>query len=204
MLDVSREFSVPIITIASGPVAKSNSKALEYLQYLSKACNPITQLEQHLHISKPQVNQIKYDYKSKTKRETKTVQWWENRNRPGEGREMIGDGGSWDVSGGGGRDWGLERQERRVWACVNEKGWGLVVGECSKGMSGKAGIPQGSFKGLCGSVGSLTQCMAMPSPRRRLPQRQQWSARRGKRKRIGKRLNQKKPSSASRVSQPLA
>lgn len=35
--------------------------------------------------------------------------------------------------------------------CVNEKGWGLVVGECSEGMSGKAGIPQGSFRGLCGS-----------------------------------------------------
>lgn len=48
---------------------------------------------------------------------------------------------------------GWTDQERIVWACVNEKGWGLVVGECSKGMSGKARIPQGSFRGLCGIVG---------------------------------------------------
>lgn len=33
--------------------------------------------------------------------------------------------------------------------CVNEKGWGLIVGECRKGMSGKARIPRGSFKSLC-------------------------------------------------------
>lgn len=39
-----------------------------------------------------------------------------------------------------------ERQERTAGACVNEKGWGLVVGERSKGMSEKAGIPQSSFK----------------------------------------------------------
>lgn len=45
---------------------------------------------------------------------------------------------------------------------VNEKGWGLVVGECSKGMGGKAGIPQSSFRGLCGSVESFKQCMAVP------------------------------------------
>lgn len=50
---------------------------------------------------------------------------------------------------------------------VNEKGWGLVVGECSKGMGGKAGIPQGSFRGLCGSVGSFKQCMAVPLSQRR-------------------------------------
>lgn len=59
----SREFGVMIITITWGPVAKSNSKAVQCLRSLSKASNPITQLEQHLHISKPQVNQIKYDYK---------------------------------------------------------------------------------------------------------------------------------------------
>lgn len=40
--------------------------------------------------------------------------------------------------------------------CANEKGWGLVVGECSEGMSGKAGIPQGSFRGLCGNKMSPT------------------------------------------------
>lgn len=53
------------------------------------------------------------------------------------------------------------------------------MGECSTGMSGKAGIPWGSFRGPCGSAGSLTQCMAVSSPRRRLPQRRQWRARSG-------------------------
>lgn len=42
------------------------------------------------------------------------------------------------------------------------------MGECSKGMSGKAGIPPGSYMGLCGSMGSFTQCMAAPLPWRRL------------------------------------
>lgn len=58
-----------------GASSQIQQKGLEYLQYLSEACNPIMQLKQHLHISKPQVNQIKYDYKPKTKRETRTVQW---------------------------------------------------------------------------------------------------------------------------------
>lgn len=163
MLDFSREFDAMIITTAWRLVANFNSEFLQCLWYLSKASNPITQLEQHTHISKPQVNQIKYDYKHRTKRETKTVQWCENKNRPRVGDDWLG------VGVGGWRRKELERQERRVWACVNEKGWGLVVGECSKGMSGKAGIPRSSYRGLCGSVGSLTQCMAAPSPRRRLP-----------------------------------
>lgn len=49
--------------------------------------------------------------------------------------------------------------------CVNEKGWGLVVGECSMGISGKAGIPQGSHRqrpqGQCGEFENnawLCQC----------------------------------------------
>lgn len=77
------------------------------------------------------------------------------------------------------------------------------MGECSKGVSGKAGIPQGSFRGLCGSAGSLTQCMAVPLSRRRLPQRQQWSARRGGwvREKIGKRVKLKEATLTSRVSQ---
>lgn len=177
MLNVSREFGAMIIAIAWGPGDNSNRKALQCLWSLSKASNPIAQLEQHLYVSKPQVNQIKYDYKPRTKRETKTVQWWKKKyNRPKVERRLVGVG--W-------RRTELERQERRVWACVNEKGWGLVVGECSKGMSGKAGIPQGSFRGLCGSVGRHTQCMAVPSSRRRLCQWQQWGASRGARKIIG-------------------
>lgn len=89
MLDVSREFSTLFIMIAWGPVANSNSKVLQCLRYLSKASNPITQLEQQLHISKLQVNQIKYDYKSHTKKETKIVQWRENKNKPRVGRRLV-------------------------------------------------------------------------------------------------------------------
>lgn len=73
------------------------------------------------------------------------------------------------MGGGGWCDKTWETRRRGVCGGVSEKGWGLVVGECSERMSGKAGIPQGSNKGLWGSVASLTQCMAVPSPRRPLP-----------------------------------
>lgn len=51
VLDASGEFGVMISTVTCGLAANSNNKALQCLRSLSKASNPVTQLEQHSHIS---------------------------------------------------------------------------------------------------------------------------------------------------------
>lgn len=54
------------------------------------------------------------------------------------------------------------------------------MGECSKGMSGKARIPQAHLGAFVALWGSLTQCMAVPSSGKRLCQRQPSRSRKGK------------------------
>lgn len=145
----------PQTTPTVGPYRKS-------LPSLSKACNLITQLEQHSHIRKPCVERRVVWLQTLVQKRDKDGSMVRKYNRRRVGRRLVVVVGRW-------------RRMEGVWACVNERGWGLVVGECSEGMSGKAGIPQSSFRSLCDSVGSPTQCMAVPSSRRRLLQQQQMS-----------------------------
>lgn len=80
------------------------------------------------------------------------------------------------------------------------------MGECSEGMSGKAGIPQGPFRGLRGSVGSLHTMRGCAIVTETPPSTTATEGKRVRKReeREGKvqvrKLNLKEPSSPSRCS----